>query len=212
LTGVKSNSELRAMAREQLRGHWGIAIGTVVIFLVISGIISSVTNIKDYRWILTIILLLITGAWQAGILAFFLNLIRSKPLSIKDLFSQLPRLIPFFLLYLLVGIFILLWTLLLIIPGIIAALRYNLAFYIMVDHPEIGALEAINRSKEMMRGQKWKYFKLLLSFIGWYLLCIITLGIGFLWLIPYIYATQAAFYEDLREQYNALYQTLTPFA
>jgi uncharacterized membrane protein len=208
LTGVKSNSEIRAMAREQLRGHWGIAIGAVVVFLVITGIISSVTKIPDYGWVLSIILLLITGSWQAGILSFFLNLIRSEQLSIKLLFSQLPRLIPFFLLYLLVGIFILLWSLLLIIPGIIASLRYSLAFYIMVDNPEIGAREAINRSKEMMRGQKWKYFKLLLSFIGWYLLCIVTIGIGFLWLIPYVYAAQAAFYEDLRLQYDTVNTTI----
>jgi uncharacterized membrane protein len=202
LTGVRSNSELRALARQQLKGNWGKAIIAVVIYLVITGIISRVTTADVFGWILGILLFVLTGAWSAGILTYFVHLIRNQPLSPKLLFSQLQRLFPFFLLYLLIAIYIVLWTLLLIIPGIIAGFRYSLAFYLLIDHPEMTASEAINRSKEMMKGHKMKYFLLLLSFIGWYLLCIVSLGIGFLWFIPYVYATQAAFYEDLRIQYE----------
>jgi uncharacterized membrane protein len=202
LSGVKSNSELRAWARQQLKGNWGKAILTVVIYLVITGIISRVSTADTVGWILGILLFVLTGSWSAGILTYFIHLVRNEPLSPKLLFSQLQRLFPFFLLHLLMSIYILLWTLLLVIPGIIASIRYSQAFYIMIDEPELTASEAINRSKEMMNGQKMKYFLLLLSFLGWYLLSILTLGIGLLWVIPYVYATQASFYEDLRLRYE----------
>ena len=95
-------------------------------------------------------------------------------------------------------IFILLWTLLLIIPGIIATYSYAMTFFIIADDPQAGALEAIGRSKEMMRGHRWKLFCLFLRFIGWSLLCLLTFGIGFLWLTPYMQTSLAHFYDDVR--------------
>ncbi|MPN61797.1 hypothetical protein SDC9_209541 [bioreactor metagenome] len=92
-------------------------------------------------------------------------------------------------------IFVILWSLLLIVPGIIAAIRYSMCFYILADNPDIGIMEALNESKRMMRGNKWKYFCLNLSFIGWGLLCICTVGIGFLWLTPYVETSVIAFYD-----------------
>jgi uncharacterized membrane protein len=90
------------------------------------------------------------------------------------------------------------WTLLLIVPGIIAGYRYSQAFYILRDNPEIGAMEAIRRSKTMMAEHKWRLFVLQLTFIGWHLLCMLSLCIGYLWLVPYIMAAGAHFYEDLK--------------
>ncbi|GHT57847.1 hypothetical protein FACS18945_2990 [Bacteroidia bacterium] len=90
------------------------------------------------------------------------------------------------------------WSLLLIIPGIIAAISYSMTFYIIADDPAISAMDAINKSKKMMYGYKMKYFCLSLRFLGWALLCILTLGIGFLWLMPYIQVTFAKFYDDLK--------------
>ena len=87
----------------------------------------------------------------------------------------------------------------LIIPGIIAAYAYSMAFFIMADNPSVGALEAIRRSKAIMRGRKAKLFCLDLRFLGWGILCLLTLGIGFLWLVPYIQASHAHFYEDVRQ-------------
>jgi uncharacterized membrane protein len=202
LTGLKSISELRATARAELKGKWGKSIVAVVIFVVISGIIGTAGTVRYVGWVLEILWLILAGSWISGILTYFLKLIRNEPLSLSLIFSQLQRLFAFFKLYLLIAIYTLLWTLLLIIPGIIASFRYSLSFYIMIDNPEMTASEVINRSKEMMQGQKWKYFVLCLSFIGWYLLSIVTFGIGLLWFIPYVYATQASFYEDLRLKYD----------
>lgn len=209
LAGLKSISELRTAARGSLKGNWGKSILAVVIFMIISAIIAGVGSFKGIGWVLELLYFVLVGSWVSGILAYFLKLVRDESPSLRLLFSQLPRLFAFFKLYFLVALYTFLWTLLLIVPGIIASFRYSLSFYIMIDNPEMTATEVINRSKAMMQGHKMKYFLLFLSFIGWYLLSIVTIGIGFLWLIPYIYATQASFYEDLRLAYEEQQERLS---
>ena len=95
-------------------------------------------------------------------------------------------------------LFIILWYLLLIVPGIIAAYSYSMTFYILADDPNISAIDALNKSKSMMDGHKMDLFLMSLSFIGWALLCILTLGIGLLWLIPYMNVSIAKFYQDIK--------------
>lgn len=102
---------------------------------------------------------------------------------------------------LLVGIFTFLWTLLFIIPGIIKAFSYSMTPYILDENPELSASEAIHRSRMMMKTHKFDLFWLYLSFIGWGLLCILTCGIGFLWLAPYFQTAKAAFYEEVKADY-----------
>lgn len=98
-------------------------------------------------------------------------------------------------------LFTYLWMLLLIVPGIIKAFAYSMTPYILKDYPELSANQAINLSIKMMKGHKFDYFYLQLSFIGWGLLSILTLGIGYIWLMPYMYASMAAFYEDIKNDY-----------
>ena len=95
------------------------------------------------------------------------------------------------------NIYVLLWSLLFIIPGIMASLSYAMTNYILAENPEISAGEAITLSKQMMDGNKWRLFCLEFSFIGWSLLCGFTLGIGYLWLTPYQQAARAAFYREV---------------
>ena len=97
-------------------------------------------------------------------------------------------------------LFIFLWSLLLVIPGIIKAFAYAMTPFVLVDNPELSCYEAIKRSQELMKGNKWRYFLLALSFLGWILLGILTLGIGFFWITPYIETTIAAFYNDIKAQ------------
>lgn len=98
--------------------------------------------------------------------------------------------------------FVFLWSLLLFVPGIIKTLSYAMTNYILVDKPELSANEAINLSKDMMYGHKFDLFYLYLSFAGWFILCLFTLGIGFLWLYPYAQAAQVSFYLDVKEDYE----------
>lgn len=97
-------------------------------------------------------------------------------------------------------IYIFLWTLLLIIPGIIKSYSYALTPYILVEHPEMSANEAIEESMSLMDGHKFDLFYLQLSFIGWAILSILSLGLGFFWLIPYQMTAQAAFYRDIKNR------------
>ena len=101
---------------------------------------------------------------------------------------------------LLMIILIFLWSLLLLIPGIIKSFAYAMTPFVLVDNPELPCYEAIKRSQELMKGNKWRYFLLALSFLGWILLGILSLGIGFFWIIPYIETTTAAFYYDIKAQ------------
>ena len=94
-----------------------------------------------------------------------------------------------------------LWAVLFIIPGIYKALQYSMTPYIAVEHPELSAKEAIAMSRRMTKGHIWDLFLLGLSFIGWILLGFFTLGIGYYWLLPYMYTTYAAFYGDLKAEY-----------
>ena len=102
---------------------------------------------------------------------------------------------------LLYTIFIGLWSLLFLIPGIVKAYAYSMTPYILKDNPELSANEAINLSKKMMKGHKFDLFMLQLSFIGWYILSIFTFGIGMLWLVPYTTTAQAAFYQDIKKDF-----------
>ena len=99
-------------------------------------------------------------------------------------------------------LYIVLWTLLFIIPGIIASYNYALTDYILAENPELTTKEALELSKKMMYGHRFRLFCLEFSFIGWAFLCVLSLGIGLIWLLPYTEAAKAAFYRDVSFQYN----------
>ena len=99
-------------------------------------------------------------------------------------------------------LFTFLWSLLFIIPGIVKCFSYSMTPFILEEHPELGANEAIDHSRAMMKGHKFDLFWLILSFIGWGFLCLFTFGIGYLWLVPYMDTSISAFYEDVKADYE----------
>jgi len=101
-------------------------------------------------------------------------------------------------------LYVMLWCILLIVPGFIMGLAYSMTPYILKDCPELSAHQAIKLSRKMMKGHKWEFFWLQLSFIGWIILGFLTLGIGYLWLMPYLLTTNAAFYQKIKKQYNTI--------
>ena len=190
---IKENSELRREARERLKGNWGTALLLCLIYSIIAGLPGMIPYIG------VVISILISGPLMLGLVACFLKLVRSEPFSFEGLFDGFKNFTPAFILMLLTGIFTFLWSLLLIVPGIIAGYRYYMAFYILSDNPQMSGKEALEASKKMMNGFKGKLFLLHLSFIGWALLCLLTLGIGYLWLTPYIQTSTSNFYQNLKE-------------
>lgn len=115
--------------------------------------------------------------------------------GLETLFACFQQFWRFFSAILLMGLFTFLWCLLFIIPGIIAAYSYSQTIFIMLDHPEMSAMEAIAASKKMMRGRKAELFVLELSFLGWALLSTFTFGLLNIWLEPYMQVTWANFYN-----------------
>ena len=133
-----------------------------------------------------------------GGVRFTLAISRKKRPEVGQLFSGFDRFGTHLVAYLLQTIFVALWTLLLIIPGIIAALSYSMTYFIIAEDSSISASEAIAKSKKMMKGNKWKLVCLGFRFIGWFLLVMLTFGIAFLWVGPYSYVSYAQFYDDLK--------------
>lgn len=211
----------RYRARKVLEGKWGVALvaalvaslfGALIVgsnfslsldldedilkklpevvltYLVIAGSIGSVLGILQF---------VLGGVVQLGYCKFLLNMEDGKPANFHDLFSQFNRFGEAFLMNLLRSIYVALWTLLFIIPGIVATYKYALAPFILLENPGMKANDAIRESKERMDGNKADLFMLDLSFIGWALLNVLTLGIGSFWLNPYMNASRAAFYRNL---------------
>jgi len=189
---TSENRVLMSQARDSLKGKWGLGIGTTVVFMLI---MMAIQLIPIAGWIIGI---LISGAMSIGLAIFALSLSRKQDAKLSQIFDGFQKFGVGLGAYLLQFIFIILWSILLIIPGIIAAFAYSMTYYILAENDSIGPLEAISKSKEMMRGNKWKFFCLEFRFFGWGLLCILTLGIGFLWLFPYMIVSFAQFYDDLK--------------
>ena len=165
-----------------------MVIGALVLngVVIISAIIGAVFSI------------FVTNAITVGVSNYFIKNTDSKP-SFADAFSgfkvKYGRNIGTLLL---AGIKTVLWTLLFIIPGIIKTYEYAIIPYILADDPEISSKDAFKKAKQMMKGNKWRLFKLEFSFIGWAILCVLTLGIGTIFLIPYVNAATAEFYVELK--------------
>ena len=189
---VKENTELMAEARESLSGNWGLAIATFLVYGIIISIFQVIPTVGS------VLALFIAGPMLVGVSMFSLSLSRGESARLEQIFEGFKNYGTVLGAYLLMVLFIFLWMLLLIIPGIIAAIAYSQTFYILAEDDAISSMDALKKSKEMMDGYKWKYFCLGLRFIGWALLCILTLGIGFLWLSPYIQISYAKFYEDIK--------------
>ncbi len=186
-----SISKLKATAKLRLIGNWKNAVLVNLLYFAIAGAAGA-----------TYLGIIFTGPLTLGICCYFINLVKEKKPGMEiifDVFKSFKLIVKSIVLFFTTMLFILLWSLLFIIPGIIACLKYSQSFFILNDNQNIEALKAIELSKSMMDGFKGKLFLLYLSFIGWVFLCLLTGGIGFIWLIPYVQTTLAQFYMELKK-------------
>ena len=182
------SKNIRTLARQALKGNWKsaalatlvftlcVAVPTVIIIALFGGFSEEALMSEELMMpgegLSSIYSILVTGAFTFGYTVYFLDLVREKKADLGQVFSGFGFFFKTLLLYVLMSIFIVLWSLLLIVPGIIATFRYSQAFYILADDPSKDVMQCIKESKELMKGNKAKYFCLQLSFIGWYLLII----------------------------------------
>lgn len=188
---MKRSSELRAQAWSALSGKWGMAVVATLVYMVICGVISLIPYVSS------IAALLVSLPLAYGFTIMLLNVVRGSDVELNTLgegFKDYGRILGTMLLS---SVYQFLWMLLLIIPGIIKGYSYALTPYLLKDHPELKFNAAIEESMRLMSGNKMRLFLLDLSFIGWFLLGLITFGIAFLWITPYWNTARAAFFEDL---------------
>ena len=209
------------MARRNLEGTWGISVGVALVAALLGGLIvgtgsninfnfneDTVRNLPPIFW--TVLLPLVSLAGLLGIVSFILGgtvelgyakflpkQYDRKELQFSDLFSQFERFGTGFAQKFLRTLYTCLWALLLVIPGIVKGLSYAMTPFILEEHPEMTASEAIKASMKLMDGHKMDLFILGLTFIGWEILACLTMGIGFLFLNPYMNAAYAAFYRSI---------------
>ena len=209
---MRTNQEYKNAALDRLRGNWTAPVIATLVFTVIALVCSSGQALPYIKANTGMTL------WLGGA-CFLLMVFVVNPLIVgydnamrlfyergeEDILSNMFKIATTNYLHKVLGMFlmdlkVLLWTLLLIIPGIIMTFAYAMTPYILEEHPEIGAWDASTRSREMMKGHKIDLFWLYLSFIGWVILGILTFGIGYFWLSPYVSCSEIGFYNDLKAE------------
>ena len=219
-------SSLRQRARDHLRGNWGVSVAAAFVaalfgaLLTSGGSASSASFTSNQEllyelpeaviqilqlWIsvagvLGFASFIIGGTVQLGYCRFLLNQHDGKPHSVSDLFSQFDRFGTGFAQAFLRGLYVFFWSLLFIIPGIVKSFSYAMTPFLLAEYPDMTVSEAITLSRKIINGHKMDLFFLNMTFIGWSLLSALTLGIGSLWLNPYMNATHAAFYRQLQAE------------
>ena len=220
-------SDYRRVARNNLQGNWGGSILVGAVAALLGGMmigssfipefhfrlegqdISSITDLLNLLTasgrasafglgsLLALAQFIVGGVIQLGYAQYLLKQYNRANFTIQDLFSQFDRFGQGFAQHFLRGLYIALWSLLLIIPGIVKGYAYAMTPFIMAENPDLSANDAITASRELMDGHKWELFILDLTFIGWGILAALTLNLGHLALNPYKNAAYAAFYKDI---------------
>lgn len=211
---MKRAKDFRNAAWKDMKGSWGTLALIYFLYTIILGALGAVNGLNALRIVFLSILsiaasvavLLLSGPFNLGIHISALDVSRKQPVSVGSLFEGFKSFGDSLALYLLTGIFTFLWSLLLIVPGIIKAYSYSMGFFVLADRPDLSGNQARKRSMYLMKGHKWRLFCLDFSFIGWYLLSLLTLGILAFWIYPYHMTARAEFYNELLVEENALAQ------
>ena len=185
--------QLKNMAKAQIKSN-------IWMLLLISIIIGAITGLLNIVLppLGSVASLLAASAFSLATVKIYLRLSDGIKPEVEDTFATIKEFWPAFKVTFFTGLFTFLWSLLLFIPGIIKMYSYSMAMYILAENPNIGALDALKQSENMMKGHKMEMFILDLSFIGWYLLVSVTGGIASIWVTPYITATKTNFYNSIK--------------
>lgn len=192
-----NRAELKSLAKAQIKGKIGILFLITLLIGLISGAATAILGMIPVVGSL-IAAVIVTPAFALSIYRVYLLVAEGTKPEVKDAFSGFDDFWSAFKLTFLVGLFTFLWSLLFYIPGIVKSISYSMSFYILAENKGKPALECIRESKEMTNGHKWELFVLSLSFIGWALLGAITLGIAYIWIVPYMQATFTNAYKLLK--------------
>lgn len=197
--------ELKTKSKEQLRGNWGkVIIATLIVMLITSTGVTTARFFEDGSGITitaNLISLFFGGVFTVGLSKFLLNFIDGvDKANISDILSGFSIYFKTLGLYLLYGLIVFVGLIFLFIPGIILGLMFSQSFFILAEDNEKGIIQCLEESANLMKENKLDFFVLQLSFIGWIILSILTLGIGYIWLQPYMSLTEANYYLELKNK------------
>ena len=195
------NNQIMKEAQESLKGKWGISIAACLIAGVITIMITILGGyLINEDWGGNLLSLFVTPPIGVGLALFFLNIHSGNKLEIKTIFNPFKDVwLNSVLAYFMMFVIILIGFLLFFIPGVIATLMFSQVSYIIAEDNKIDPYKALVKSKKMMEGNKWKLFKIWLIILLLAIVCILTLGIGFIWLAPYQNAVYAKFYNVIKQ-------------
>lgn len=199
-------TKIKMEAKSIIRGNlWNILLPYIITVIISLGVSLVMTYIigtrgtsEEVGGVISLIASLALYPMELGALNYIMNFVRKESYDLNILFNYYKKFFPVVGLMILISIFVGLWTLAFIIPGIVASYSYIMAPYLMVDGEE-DPMECIRKSKNMMKGYKMDYFIFQLSFVGWIILSAFTFGILFVYVIPYINVSQILYYEELRK-------------
>lgn len=178
---LEPSADIRKLARQALKGYWKTAVLAVLLLEIVQRVPTILLNTLfpsgAIDMVVQVYTLLVGAPLALGITMIYLNIFRRKQTGPAEIFYGFEYMFKAIALQIVIGFFTLLWTFLFIIPGIIAAYRYSLSFYILADDPNKGIMQCINESKYLTMGNKAKMFCLDFSFIGWSFLCAIPAAI-----------------------------------
>lgn len=189
-----SSSEMTDAELEAMMAQLGITEEILMAILAVIGVLAIVGLVYS------IICLIVGSGVSVGYAQLNLDLVDGRAVSVGAIFSRFSDWKTALVARLLTGLRVFLWSLLFVIPGIIAAYDYEMVTFVLAEQPYLSASEAMAESKRLMKGNRWRLFCLELSFFGWALLSVFTLGIGNLWLTPYVQASRAAFYREIKSE------------
>lgn len=200
-----SRAEIKTWAKEKIKGH----IWELLITIAVASILTSLTIGGGWKYNSDGSLASYSAGWnvgfflyfvQVGLTYFMVQFINDKEHNFKDLFKFASDYVRIFVVNLLQDIFVFLWALLLIVPGIMKAFAYSLVSFILADekYKDLGYMDVLKKSEEMMNGHKMDLFVFELSYIGWHLLACLTLGILYIWLLPYYTTAKYKFLNDIK--------------
>ena len=197
-------------ARKQLKGRWGLPILLFVLSCLLTSMIAMpgrelgetefLTETENIAYcVLSLVSLCVNGIFTLATSYVYIRMMHTtEKLRFNAFLTGLERWLSGALGMLWYTLWVFLWSLLFVIPGIIKAIAYSQMFFILAEHPKIGVRRAMQISKVITQGHKADLFVMGLSFFGWLLLCFVTCGIGFLWLIPYAEMSYANAYTALK--------------
>lgn len=188
---MSENAMIKKAARGSITGFGLYAMLGTLIFTLISGAAASLYGLS----------ILIAGPLGVGYVLFCMKIMDDRNADFNTLFAPFTSMNTFvqtMLAGLVYTVIICIGMVLLIVPGIIAALGLSMTFIIMAENDKVEGIEALQMSWDMMKGHKWELFCLICRFIGWLLLCILTFGILALWVEPWMQMSYINFYRKLK--------------